>query len=526
MPLSFLRKIIKTPRRYFFWMSFLGLAAGLSTIPVPGFQLFFCLGLSLFLYTSENPSFSKHPMRFMGAFAFGYFLMALHWVPCSLHVNWAHYFYLAPFALLGLPLFFGFYHSVGIWFIPWYRRFGFLRIFLFALMWVLVEVVRAEFLTGFPWASLGVMWTTFLPIAQLTFLMGPYFLSGVTIFWLATPYVLMSDLYAKQEKILYASVVILSLCGAFFYGSHRIDHAPRVSTESYCLRLVQPNIAQGLRWSETRMKEALESFVVLSTRESTHLPQAVLWPEFDFPLSLQRYPWMADYIKRAAPPQGLLIANGFRYERLNDRQFAAHNSMMLYNDEGETVDFYDKHRLLPFGEYIPFRHFIDGIFPGQIHKMSGGMGDFAPGVGPQVLCPKGLPCFLPMICHESIFSGKFPANQAKWILNVSNDGWFLHSLEPYQHLEMARMRAIEMGLPLVRVANTGISAVIDPLGRIILELPYGEAQAIDFYLPEPLKEQTLYAKISQFDIYAWLYRLIGSLMLLRLLLRARRAFKK
>jgi apolipoprotein N-acyltransferase len=504
------------------WMVFFGIVAGLSTIPVPGFQLFFSLGLSLFLYASETPSFLKHPMRFMGAFAFGYFLTALHWVPCAFHVNWAHYFYLVPFALLGLPIFFGFYHMIGIWAVPWYRHKGFLRIAAFIMMWVLLEVVRAEFLTGFPWASLGVMWTTILPIAQLAAFIGPYGLSGLTLFWLAMPYVLISDFYNQKQKRLYAVLVMLSFSSAFFYGTDRINHAPRASTAPHYLRLVQPNMAQGLRWSEENMKEALELFIALSTRPSTHPLQAVVWPEFDFHLSLQRYPWMAACVKRAAPPQGLLIANGFRYERLNDGRLCVYNSMMIYNDQGEGVDFYDKHRLLPFGEYIPFRHFIDKIFPGQINKMSGGMGDFTLGIGPKILCPNGLPCFLPMICHESIFSGKFPTDEAQWILNLSNDGWFLHSLEPYQHLEMARMRAIETGLPLVRVANTGISAVIDPVGQVIATISYGQSQTMDISLPASLQERPFYVNAARWDIYSTLCKLIGILMVFRLIFWIRR----
>jgi len=504
------------------WMIFFGIVAGISTIPVPGFQLFFCLSLSFFLYASETSSFLVHPMRFMGAFAFGYFLMVLHWVPCALHVNWAHYFYLIPFALLGLPVFFGLYHMVGIGFIPWHQYKGFLKIFSFIVMWVSFEVVRAEFLTGFPWGSLGTMWTTILPIAQLASLLGPYGLSAVTLFWFAAPYILVSDLYDRKQKRLYAMLVGLSFCGAFFYGSDRIDHAPRALTAPYYLRLVQPNIAQGLRWSEDKLKEALESFIALSARESKHPLQAVIWPEFDFHLSLQYHPWMVDYLKRAAPSQGLLIANGFRYERVRHGYSIVHNSMMLFNDRGKEINFYDKHRLLPFGEYIPFRHFIDKIFPGQIHKISGGMGDFAPGIGPKLLCPEGVPCFIPMICHESIFSGKFFISKAQWILNLTNDGWFLHSLEPYQHLQMARMRSIETGLPLVRVANTGISAVIDPVGQVIATMPYGRAQVIDVCLPSPLQESPFYAVISQWDIYPTLCQVVGILMILRLIFWVRR----
>ena len=150
-----------------------GVVAGISSVPMLGSPLFFAAGISGFLYYSENADFSKTPLWSMGAFVFGYFLFSLHWIPLSLHVDWAHYFYLVPIALLGLPLFFALYYMIGTLCVPWQRYAGMPRLVLFIFMWTALELVRAEFLTGFPWASLGYMWTSCLPIAQLAVYVGP-----------------------------------------------------------------------------------------------------------------------------------------------------------------------------------------------------------------------------------------------------------------------------------------------------------------------------------------------------------------
>ena len=506
----------------FSWVCFLGMIAGLSSIPVPGFQLFCALGVSVFLYHSETLLFLKRRLLLMGGFAFGYFLVALHWIPCSLHVDWAHYFYLTPIALLGLPLFFALYHVVGIACVPWHRHVGMLRLGLFIALWVGLEIIRAEFLTGFPWASLGYMWTTCLPIAQLAAYVGPYGLSLLSLLWLTVPYVWMSTLFLKPAKWVYTFVMLLSFGAAYYQGIQRMETAQFSPQDPVPMRMVQPNFPQEVVWTPKKMESILRTFVFLSNLGSQYKLRVVLWPEFAMPLAVQRWPWMLDYVKKSIPEDGFLVTNGFRYARsdASSKGYHVHTSILTFGAGGHSVDFYDKHLLLPFGEYIPLRAQVDRILPGMIHKMSAGMGDFERGIGAKTCCADTLPPFIPMLCHEVIFSGKFHGAQtdkATWILNLTNDGWFLDSLEPYQHLEMARMRAIEFGLPLVRVANTGVSAVIDALGRTILSIPYGRATTADFLLPPPLEGKTFYARIMQADPYAIISRILCILMLLKLL---------
>lgn len=490
---------------------FLGGLAGLSTIPILGFQLFFFLAVSLFLYFSKTQGFMENPHRLMAGFGFGYFLAALHWVPFSLHIAWGYYFYLIPFALLGLPLFFALYCAVGSWFVPWHQYEGGMRLFLFGVLWVALELFRAEFLTGFPWASIGYMWTTVLPIAQLISLMGPYLLGGVTLFWVCGFFMLL------ERRFVFGGLVLCSFLIAFLWGQHRMNHAVFEKAPDVRLRMVQFNSPQEFQWERAPMEKELERFVSLSLSKEKPAPHATIWPEFGLPLAVQIYPWMYPYVKRSVPKDGVLITNGFRYARdvVEPKGYRVHTSILSFNGVGELASFYDKYRLLPFGEYIPLRREVDRIFPGQIHKISGGMGDFCQGLGPKTCSSWKIPPFIPMLCHEVIFSGSFHApctRHAKWLLNLTNDGWFLNSLEPYQHLEMARMRAIEFGLPMVRVANTGVSAVIDALGRTLIEIPYGKVDVVDFALPPVLEGRTPYGRLMEHDVYDWIYRLIWILM--------------
>lgn len=492
---------------------------GLSSIPILGFQFFFILGLLGFFFCAEQKTFQHHASFAMGCLGFGYFLIALHWIPCALHVNWAQYFYLLPFALLGLPLLFGFYYALWSWCLPWYRFQGFLKIFLFIVMWVTLEIIRAELFTGFPWALLGTMWAPILPIAQLVAWIGPYGLSGLTLAWGLTFYICLSPTYHRWKKILYTTVMLLSLGGSWFYGVGRLSSVP-TTPSSFRLRLVQPNLSQKGTWNKARLHQTLHELISLSTSTKSKI---VLWPESALPLAPQLYPGMIALIRQAIPKGGVLLTNGLFYTAAsqNSRGFNVHNAVLAINDQGDLLGLYAKHRLLPFGEYIPFRMIVDKIFPGLIHKMSGGIGDFSKGPGPQVLAVPCGPPVLPMVCHEAIFSGAFHAShtrEAQWILSLTNDGWFLNSLGPYQHFEMARMRAIEMGLPLIRVANTGISAVVDPLGRVEAKIPYGVRDAVDVTLPQFLKEPPFYRRMVEKDFYSFLVMIMGGFVILRIFL--------
>ncbi len=196
---------------------------------------------------------------------------------------------------------------------------------------------------------------------------------------------------------------------------------------------------------------------------------------------------------------------------------------MAISDAGEVLATYDKARLVPFGEYIPLRWLL------PFEKLAEGRGDFARGPGPATIGVPGVPPFQPLICYEAIFPGWTARNggvRAQWLLNVTNDAWFGRSSGPYQHFQMARTRAVEQGLPLVRAANTGISAVVDPLGRVTARLGLDETGVLDAALPAPLATDTPYSRFGEAIVLTMAMLVVAASVFMRRFDRISRRFGK
>jgi apolipoprotein N-acyltransferase len=226
----------------------------------------------------------------------------------------------------------------------------------------------------------------------------------------------------------------------------------------------------------------------------THL----IWPETAVPFYLDEVPEALRTLGALVPEKGALITGTLR--RTHGHESAARGPVLFFNSlavvahDGRLLGMYDKAHLVPFGEYTPFQDLLTRL---GVPKVISGPSGFSSGSGPQVLTAPGVPPFQPLICYEVIFPGVTAegADRAQWLVNVTNDAWFGTSAGPYQHLAEARVRAIEQGLPLVRAANTGISAVIDPYGHIHSQIPLGQAGVIDSALPKAL-EPTLYNRFG------------------------------
>jgi apolipoprotein N-acyltransferase len=210
----------------------------------------------------------------------------------------------------------------------------------------------------------------------------------------------------------------------------------------------------------------------------------VVWPESATPYPLEDDPIARSMVGEVAPPGGYVLTGGERFDLASEPP-VAWNSLFVIDDAGALAGRYDKRELVPFGEYLPFRALLGQ--PG-LGTLTRGTIDFHPGPGAVTLELPGLPPFSPLICYEVIFPGAVvePGARPAWLLNVTNDAWFGRSSGPYQHLAMARMRSVEQGLPLVRSANTGISAVIDPWGREQARMELGEMGTLDADLPQAL----------------------------------------
>jgi apolipoprotein N-acyltransferase len=188
----------------------------------------------------------------------------------------------------------------------------------------------------------------------------------------------------------------------------------------------------------------------------------------------------------------------------------------VIDHNGSILSIYDKLHLVPFGEYLPFQSFLESLGLMQLTKVPGG---FLAGDRRRRMAVPGAPAMLPLICYEVIFPGEAvpPGERPGWLLNLTNDAWFGISPGPYQHLQQARVLAIEQGLPLIRTANSGVSAVIDPLGRIVQSLPLGSAGTLDAQLPRPIAA-TVYARLGDF----WLWLVIAGIFATALAIRVRK----
>jgi apolipoprotein N-acyltransferase len=265
------------------------------------------------------------------------------------------------------------------------------------------------------------------------------------------------------------------------------------------IRIVQPNLPQNVKWDDDAQWRNLEHHIKLSRSteaEETPPPRFIIWPETAVDADLDHFPDITRYIANSLPANSITVVGNMRVT-LDQHKMPTgyHNSLTMFDKSAAVLGTYNKHHLVPFGEYIPFRHNFASIKP--LAAAMSGIGDFTPGDGAKTLRPEGMPAFSPLICYEVIFPAAVvdQNDRPDWLVNVTNDGWYGRTAGPHQHLAIARLRAIEEGLPLARAANTGISAVIDPLGRIIAQQPLLTEGTLDSILPEALPP-TLYSRIG------------------------------
>ena len=360
------------------------------------------------------------------------------------------------------------------------------RVVLFAALWTIVEWVRSWIFTGLPWNPLGLVWsearTPFgLPMIQVTALIGTYGLSFLTVLFAAAPAPLgYAPRLRRAWLVAAAPICLMVMTGGA--GAVRLGLAHDQIVQGVKLRLVQANFSQADRSRPSLWMEQLEEHVRMSTQGRPADVTHVIWGEAAVAFFLNIQEDARRLAATAAPSGGMLITGADRGLRDEAGRQSVFNSLYVIRSDAGVAATYDKTYLVPFGEYTPLR----GIVPfNEITGMSGG---FAAGDGLATLSVAGLPPFGPLICYEVIFSGNVIARAAPrpaWLLNLTNDAWFGLSLGPHQHFAQARLRAVEEGLPLVRTANTGVSAVIDGYGRVLGALPLGTKGVLDLPLPQP-----------------------------------------
>ena len=414
-------------------------------------------------------------------FGAGYFAAGLYWVSNALLVDAERFVWLIPFAAVGLSFGLGAFGGMAALAFHRFRATGLMRVCVLAACWTFFEWARGAAFTGFPWNPVGNVWVAAPPVLQAAAWFGVYGLSFVTAY-AAGAFALLAS---PGSRFSVASGVCL-LAALAVAGGIRLATASDEAVDGVKLRIVQPNIAQRDKWRNDRRAANLRKLLELSVGGgATH----VIWPEAAVRFALTTDGGSRRLLSAAVPRDGILVTGFTRYGFDSGRLKEVWNSLAVLDDGARIVGVYDKHRLVPFGEFVPFRSFLpmDKITPGAL--------DFSPGPGPATLRPAGSPPFSPLICYEAIFPGGVTAQDDRpaWLLNVTNDAWFGGSAGPYQHFASARMRAVEEGLPLVRTANTGISGVVDAYGRVRERLDLEEEGVVDANLPRAAARRTPYS---------------------------------
>ncbi|HEX9770619.1 MAG TPA: apolipoprotein N-acyltransferase [Kiloniellales bacterium] len=442
----------------------------------------------------------RWPRAFLTGWAFGlgYFAAGLYWVGYSFLVDAERFGAIMPFAVGALAAGMALFPAlalVGVWL---GRDRGLARVFLLAAAWLVSEWLRTWAFTGFPWNLIGSVWAFSDAALQFAAVAGVWGLSVATILAAAAPSCLVGDATRRRRWPAVLGLALLVPGALWGFGAQRLAAAPELAANvvpGILLRVVQPNIAQSLKWQSDLRAQHVAEQMALSDGPGSKGVTHVIWSETAIPFLLPDTTQILGAVTRIVPPGGLLLAGAPRRAEVGG-ETRLWNSLFAIDGQGQVAAVYDKRHLVPFGEYVPLRSLL------KFAKLTEGGSDFSPGEGGRTLRLPDLPEVSVLICYEAIFPGHVvdAGSGAKWLLNITNDGWFGTSSGPYQHFAAARLRAVEEGLPLVRAANTGISAVVDGYGRIVAQLALNRTGAIDAPLPTALENRTLFSRFGDWSV--------------------------
>lgn len=460
-------------------------AAGLmSALGFEPFRLFACLLLAfavlVLLLDGAMGEARRYRASAVTGFAFGYgqFLLGLHWIVYPFLVDPLVHAWQIPFVLVlfpgGLALFAA--AACAACALSWRR--GPSRIFLFALAYGLCEWLRGHVMTGFPWNIAAYGWASMPQIMQSAALMGSYALSLLTALFGAS----LAELFRTRPNWHLPAALVCVFALLWAWGETRLDR-PQKQVAGVAVRLVQPDIPQAEKYAPRYVLRNWRRLMRLSTAPAKTAPSLIVWPEAAPPFLLARVPEALDQIALLTGQKATLMTGAIRAETDEEGEEPRYyNSFYIFGHGGRLLATYDKFHLVPFGEYLPFAKTLGAL---GLEKLTGISGSFFAGDGPHTYKVPGLPSVGPLICYEILFPGEVAEKHDRpgIFVNVTDDSWFGPWAGPRQHLLVARMRAIEEGVPVLRAANTGISAVIDPYGRITSELGVDKTGFVDASLP-------------------------------------------
>ncbi len=460
----------------------LGVVSALA-MPPTGLWWLLAFTLPLFLFRFDSVTMLKMAFRDGWLFGFGYFCLALHWIGYAFLVDAKTYLWMMPFAVVGLAAVMAVYWGLAALVVAVAQRYRFQAWLGFPLALAIAEWLRGHLMTGFPWAAPGLAADNMGGFVQVASVVGMPSLTLMILAASAAVGVLLQP-HRPTHKLI-AVLLMLLVPAGWLWGLARERSISTTFVDSVVVRIVQPNIPQEDKWRAENASQVFEGLVAQSTapgdgeRAVTH----VIWPESAVSFFLAESQGARQVLRQSMNGKVLITGAIRRAQKSPD---APHfTSVLVFDHDAEVAGVYDKWRLVPGGEFLPFAWILEPLGFQQLVSLPGG---FTAGQGPVSLDIPGAGRAGIVICYEAIFPDQFvdPSRRPDWIINVTNDGWFGTSTGPYQHVAQARMRAIEQGLPLVRAANTGVSVVFDGVGRAQAALPIGVRGVIDVVLPQPL----------------------------------------
>ncbi|MGB7317950.1 MAG: apolipoprotein N-acyltransferase [Planktotalea sp.] len=462
-------------RRHFALCILAGLFFAAAQAPLGIWPLVFA-GFALSLWLLKSAASAKRAAWTGWSIGASYFAASLIWIIEPFLVDVATHGWMAPFALAGMAGGLALFWALPFWIAA---RLG--RPASILALWPLAEYARSTVLTGFPWGLQAYAFAD-TPFAQFAAHIGPHGLGAFALIIAALPV-----LWDRRKGIAFGLLALIALGAP---GTLRLGNAPETANDAPIIRLTQPNAPQHQKWDRDYMPIFFKRQIAAT--EAKPKPDLIVWPETSLPNWLNDAERTLLHIADAAAGVPVLIG-AQRYEGLN-----AFNSLALLRADGQVGQVYDKHHLVPFGEYLPLGTVLSRLGMSTLTETFGG---FAAGQGPELIDLGPIGTALPLICYEAVFPDQMqsPEGRPAFLLHVTNDAWFGTWSGPYQHLVQAQFRAIEQGLPLLRSANTGITAAIDAHGRVLDSLALGVSGYIDTALPSPLAP-TLYSRTGDIPV--------------------------
>lgn len=464
-----------------------------SLIFAPFFAFLMIPALGVLAYHTSKASSSKQAFSYGCYFGFAHFFVGLYWIVFAILVYVDEFWWAMPFALLGLPLFMSVFIGLACAISNLCKKLAMFNL-CFTISWVLSEWIRSWAFTGLPWNLLGYSLSFSITLIQSASIWGIWGLSTIVAYiGGGVMYFLLNKEFASFKKHVAQSALIV--IGMMIFGQYRLEKYP-ITFSKDVVRLVQPNIPQKDKWNSQDFLDSLQQHIDLSIEPSSFgTPKIIIWPESALPTVIHNQQ-LLEILANFLQPGQMLISGAINQEVVDaevvDAKYKQYVSMHGIDSMGNIIFDYNKIHLVPFGEYVPLKNIIN------IKKFTYGVIDYAEGKKNQKIITEKFR-IKPLICYEAIFPNlaRVSNKEIDLMINISNDSWYGDSPGPYQHFYMTRMRAIENGLPLLRAANSGISAVIDPLGRIIDSSKLETKTHLDSYIPSKIVNSTIYSSYPQ-----------------------------